>query len=362
MLKSDGTILAFGNNDYEQCNIADKPKVITDDNSSGKSGGTGSSSTNLNRKKVYDKLIEKALANQKEIIISINNKEDPKVHISLPVLNKVVQAGKTLEIENKNISLLFSKHTLPIEELNELGLDTSIAITAKAVDPAIKDKILAKALKDNGLFQIGSEVFELSCAVVSEKETTQISNFKEPVAVTIDMSDKHLSKEEIKKLTGIRYEKDTKGNIVPVKLGGSYDHNTKTFKFYTDKFSLYGLLKAQNLRKINLTIDDTHADINNIPYSLELAPTIINNRTMVPLRFIAEGLGAKVEWVDQTKTVNLELDNKNLSLVIGEKQPGMDVSPMIKKGRTLVPVRYVSENLGANVLWFPSSERIKIVK
>lgn len=40
----------------------------------------------------------------------------------------------------------------------------------------------------------------------------------------------------------------------------------------------------------------------------------------------------------------------------------MDVPAMIENGRTLVPIRYVSENLGSNVLWFPSSKKIEIVK
>lgn len=109
------------------------------------------------------------------------------------------------------------------------------------------------------------------------------------------MADKTLSEEEIKNLTGIRYENDEKGNIIPVKLGGTYDRDTETFTFYTDQFSLYGVLKSSNLRKINLTIDDIYANINNTPNILDTPPIIKNNRTMVPLRFVAEGLGAKVE-------------------------------------------------------------------
>ncbi|MCT4619314.1 MAG: copper amine oxidase N-terminal domain-containing protein [Marinisporobacter sp.] len=328
---------------------------------SGGGGGGGSSAPTKTEDKDDDS-IEKALKNSKEVKLSIQDKKEAKTHISLSVLNKVRKADKPLKIENKDISLIFSKQALHVKNLEESGTDATLEISAKAVRTATKDKILSEALKNKGLFQVDSEVFELSCDVVGKKGTTKISNFEEPVAITIDVSDKKLSKEEIRNLTGIRYEKDEKGNIVPVKLGGTYDPNTKTFTFYTDQFSLYGVLKAQGLRKINLRIDDTYANVNNTPNTLELAPTIINNRTMVPLRFVAEGLGADVEWIDETKTVKLELDDKKLSFIIGEKQSGMDVPAMIKNGRTLVPIRYVSENLGANVLWFPSSKKIEIIK
>ncbi|MDN5322999.1 MAG: hypothetical protein PWQ67_1453, partial [Clostridia bacterium] len=94
----------------------------------------------------------------------------------------------------------------------------------------------------------------------------------------------------------------------------------------------------------------------------DVPPTIINNRTMVPVRLIAETLGADVNWIDETRTVEIILKGKKLSLVIGENLPEMDTSATIVNNRTLVPLRYVSENLGANVMWFPSTRKIEIVK
>jgi internalin A len=328
----------------------------------GGSGGGGGPKTSKADDPVDDKTIEKALKDSKEIKVSLRDKKDDKTHISLPVLDKVIEANKPLIVENKGITLVFTNKNFSIEDLKESDKEVFLEISAKAVDKTTKDDILAKSLKNNGLFEVDSEVFELSCATVNKEKANKISHFNEPVVVTIDLSNKKLSKEEIGNLTGIRYEKDEKGNIVPVKIGGTYDMDTKTFTFYTDQFSLYGVLKADDLRKINLTIDDTYANINNTPNMLDIAPTIINNRTMVPLRFVAEALGANVEWIGETKTVKLELDDKKLNLVIGKKEVGMDVPAMIKNDRTLVPIRYVSEKLGANVLWYPSSKKIEIVK
>jgi hypothetical protein len=62
---------------------------------------------------------------------------------------------------------------------------------------------------------------------------------------------------------------------------------------------------------------------------------------MVPLRAIAEALGADVDWDNATRTITMTLDGRTLTL-----RP-----EVIVNGRTMVPIRYVSENLGANVVW-----------
>ncbi|GAG76523.1 unnamed protein product, partial [marine sediment metagenome] len=94
----------------------------------------------------------------------------------------------------------------------------------------------------------------------------------------------------------------------------------------------------------------------------DVAPKIINNRTMVPVRFIAENLGAEVTWNVETREVTIELDGQKMSMVIDKQMAEFDTPPMILEGRTLVPVRYVSEKLGANVMWFPKEKKVQIVK
>ena len=89
---------------------------------------------------------------------------------------------------------------------------------------------------------------------------------------------------------------------------------------------------------------------------------IINNRTMVPIRVIAETLGAEVEWLVAENTVTIEQEDKVINLVIGELLPSLDTTATIINGRTMVPLRYISENLGATVTWFGLTETIEIVK
>lgn len=61
----------------------------------------------------------------------------------------------------------------------------------------------------------------------------------------------------------------------------------------------------KNSTKIKLTIDSINAKVNNANYQLDVPAKIINNRTMVPLRFVTDNLGLKVEWNDQNKTVDI---------------------------------------------------------
>lgn len=83
---------------------------------------------------------------------------------------------------------------------------------------------------------------------------------------------------------------------------------------------------------------------------------------MVPVRFVCEGLGADVKWLAETSTALIKLDGQEVRLTLGETGPGLDVPATVVNGRTLVPIRYVSECLGANVKWFPSKQMVEIVR
>jgi hypothetical protein len=89
---------------------------------------------------------------------------------------------------------------------------------------------------------------------------------------------------------------------------------------------------------------------------------IENDRTLVPLRLIAESLGAKVEWVPETKGISIQDGERVLSLAIGSASPELDgteikidVAPKIIDGYTYVPLRFIAESLDCNVDWSDGS-------
>ena len=92
--------------------------------------------------------------------------------------------------------------------------------------------------------------------------------------------------------------------------------------------------------------------------TLDVAPLIQNGRTLVPLRFIGENLGARVEWNDVTRQVTYTTDQRTIVLTLNStkalvdgKTIVLDVAPAVFSGRTMVPLRFVSEYLSAVVHW-----------
>lgn len=96
-------------------------------------------------------------------------------------------------------------------------------------------------------------------------------------------------------------------------------------------------------------------------------PAIIGGRTLLPIRSVVETLGGRVGWDAKTQTVSLSLANVDIQLVIGKTQATvsktpktLDQAPVIVKGRTLIPLRFVSENLGCQLDWKDSTKTITI--
>lgn len=313
-----------------------------------------------------DKKLNDSLTNTGEAKLNLAGDSDGKANLSTNIVTQLAQENQPLTVESTGVGLTFAPTSLVTPELTE-ALDkegATVEIGARQVTETEKEEIIAGAAlgQSTGVFEVGGVIVDLSAQVTSDDGSTKIEGFAEPVAVTIDLSGLDLTPEQISELSGVRFEKDEDGNVVPVPLGGSYDPETKTFTFYTTKFSLYSVLQVKDLVTVELAIGNSNSKVNGKDKSVDVPPTIINNRTMVPLRFIGEALGAEFDWDAKTRTVTVVLGEKELKLVIDKLTPGLDVPATIVNGRTLVPVRYVSENFGANVTWFPTERKVSIVK
>ena len=87
-------------------------------------------------------------------------------------------------------------------------------------------------------------------------------------------------------------------------------------------------------------------------------PIIEDGSTLVPMRFLFEQMGADVEWDSETQTATATLDNKavtfsidNVNARINNKSAKMDVPARLVNGKTMVPLRFLSENMGYDVDW-----------
>ena len=97
-------------------------------------------------------------------------------------------------------------------------------------------------------------------------------------------------------------------------------------------------------------------------------PIIENGSTLVPMRFLFEQMGADVEWDSETQTATATLDNTvvtfsidNINEEVNKTSATMDVPARLINGKTMVPLRFLSENMGYNVDWDADS-RTAIIK
>ena len=102
--------------------------------------------------------------------------------------------------------------------------------------------------------------------------------------------------------------------------------------------------------------------------SFDTAPRILNDRTMVPMRSIFEALGAEVDWNGDVGTVKATRGDRTVILTIGSdtmtvdnKDVKLDVAPVLRDSRTLVPVRAISEALGVTVDWLDEIKTVSVV-
>ncbi|MCX8094712.1 MAG: stalk domain-containing protein [Caldisericia bacterium] len=121
---------------------------------------------------------------------------------------------------------------------------------------------------------------------------------------------------------------------------------------------------------IELFIGKKVAILNGLQKEIDAPPFIKDGRTLVPIRFIAEAFGAEVQWDGSTKTVRIYLSSKNIKIIlqidnkisyVNDKKIILDVPPLIKDGRTFVPIRFIAESFGAEVQWDGVEKKITII-
>ena len=110
--------------------------------------------------------------------------------------------------------------------------------------------------------------------------------------------------------------------------------------------------------EIILTIDSKHVLVDGEAIGNDVAPIIRDSRTFLPIRIIAEELGADVVWSEAAQTVTITKGNLEIVIFIGQPfatvngaPVQLDVPAFIEADRTFLPVRFIADNLGAEVDW-----------
>ncbi len=140
------------------------------------------------------------------------------------------------------------------------------------------------------------------------------------------------------------------------KAGGVNVNNTSFDNLVISKFA--GDEPVAGTTEIKMTIGDMNGYVNGVAKELDAAPIIRQDRTMLPVRFVAENLGAEVAWDGATSTATLTCGDIEIKITIGattatingEEKP-LDAPAFIENSRTYLPVRFVAEALGATGDW-----------
>ncbi len=124
---------------------------------------------------------------------------------------------------------------------------------------------------------------------------------------------------------------------------------------------------------ISLIIGKTSYYVNNQLQTMDTAPIIYADRTLLPIRYVAEAIGADVGWSNNERKVTITLNGTVIELWIGNNYARVNgeyrlidssnpqVTPIIvEPGRTMLPLRFIAENLGSKVDWDASQNEVTV--
>lgn len=122
--------------------------------------------------------------------------------------------------------------------------------------------------------------------------------------------------------------------------------------------------------QIILTIGKTEASVFGELKANDVAPKLVNDRTMLPARFVAESLGATVTWTEtEPNKVLITKDDIEIIIYIGSdkayvngEEITLDSPAFLENDRTYTPIRFISEELGADVKWNDELQQVIITK
>lgn len=167
--------------------------------------------------------------------------------------------------------------------------------------------------------------------------------------------DKITAKDKDGKEVKLKAEKDGTYSFTMPKGGVTVDTTFKQAEGATNTDK-----PAADAKIIILQIGSTAVLVDDQAIINDVAPVIRNDRTLVPIRVITEALGGQVAWNEAAKEVTLTVNGKEIKMTIGKVLEKYGVAPVIIGGRTFVPVRFVADELGAVTTWDDATKTVTI--
>lgn len=226
-----------------------------------------------------------------------------------------------------------------------------------------------------------------SNGLTSTKEIT-VKGFDEIVKLTAKVDKKRIADGETLNVTTEAKLKDGRTIVLSPKVVeysidgfvGNFDENgnltvSSTADLYKseitikvgDKTSTTTIYDSSS-KIIEMTIGKKDYSINSEKKKMDTVPFVQDSRTLVPVRFVAEAIGAQVEWDSENQVVKIANNDSVMTLKVGEntyslngKISEMDTKSIIKDSRTFIPIRFVAEALGLNVEYNDTDKIVTLV-
>ncbi len=190
--------------------------------------------------------------------------------------------------------------------------------------------------------------------------------------------------------TGFRIERITGAGsfrlltVVPANTTTYADRGLQpgtTYRYRVQAFNEYGNSDFSNItsattktrRTVLFTIGESTYYVNGQRRTMDTTPIIVEARTLLPIRFAAESLGARVSWDDKERKVTIRQNGNVVELWIGENMArvngrGQMIDPdnpnvkpiVVAPGRTMLPLRFIAESLGYQVDWDAQTREVRV--
>ncbi len=304
---------------------------------------TSVNGTTASVKDITSSDIEKAAGEDSNLSIDVSNTK--KNVDTIKLTKKTVGTISESDVENIEINLSNATVGVSSESVSAIAEEAAGDVSISVKDGELNDK-QKEAVKDL------DDVKTVEATVVSGGKTINAK-----LTVTVDYE----AKEEGFTLAAT-VSKDGTLNETSVTVEGGkakVETNGEPVVIWT----------VPTKEALVLTIDKKDASAFGEKTENDVAPKIVNNRTMLPARFVSEQLGAKVEWDEEARTVTITKDEITIVLTIDSKKATvngeeveLDSEAFIENDRTYTPIRFISENLGAKVNWNGAYNQVVITK
>lgn len=187
-----------------------------------------------------------------------------------------------------------------------------------------------------------------------------------------------------KAFINLSYEPDDVYNVelnnVPIEVKGGFvtvaaGDTTRRYETspHSETLSVENNAVPKNTDDTNaviFTLNQKNVSVYGKMYEMDVFPVLKDDRVMLPIRYVAEILGARVEWNETAPNigeVSIKKDSSLIKFIIGENTGykdnsafNMDVCPYIENSRTYIPIRYVAYALNAKIEWDEKTNRVII--